>query len=259
MKQAIKNFLHQLLLPRGRQFVMNDALHIEWSSDVISDNNRKIHIFYNSRPRASTTVILCHPYLAEAHQFFMRSGHADMYLKLGCNVVLLDFNGFGLSPYQDFNYHIDLRLVSEYCAEHFPGTRLIAHGISFGGSHTVNAASLHHHKLERLIVENTLDSNLSYYKSRSKKLYYFMRFLMLFSSRINANHDYIKGCSNIRDIEKVLFIYNEADMLTTIEMGKKLYAGCAVPAQLVIMQGKHLEAIEKNPELYQDTIKEFIL
>lgn len=84
-----------------------------------------------------------------------------------------------------------------------------------------------------------------------------MRILMKLSSRINANHDYIKAASKMHH-NGVLFIYNIEDDLTTVAMGQQIMDNCSPPKKMVTFKGKHLEAYPLNPEAYRNTIRDFI-
>lgn len=257
MKSFINKVFHQILLPRGKQFVLDAQCVQGWETQFVENQGRGIQILYKHLPHATKTVILAHPYLGDARQFFQKRGYTDMYLEMGCNVVLFDFNGFGESPFLDFSYDKDLAMIATFCKDKFSNTNLIGHGISFGGSHTVTYGTYDNHKMDKFIIENILDSNLSYYRKRSKSLYNLMRVLMKFSSRINANHDYIKAASKMHH-HGALFIYNDEDDLTTVAMGKKLIEQCPEPKKMVIFNGKHLEAYSKNTDKYKNTIREFI-
>ena len=224
---------------------------------MFSINKRTLHVLYREAPDAAHTVIMAHPYLADAHQFFLKRGYPDMYLELGCNVVLFDFNGFGRSPFDDFAYEKDSAMAANFATLRFPATKLIGHGISFGGSNTITYATKNPHGVSRFIIENVLDSNLSYYKKRNIKLYRLMRVLMNLSGRINANHDYVKASALMKH-KGALFIYNDEDDLTTLAMGQQLFESCPEPKSLAVFHGKHLEAYPNSPDLYRQTIRNFI-
>lgn len=258
MRQRLNQFTQKILLPRGLQYVRQDSLHKDWTQEKIDKKKSIISIYYKETKGADTTVILNHPYLAEAHQYFIKGGYYKLYLSLNCHVILLDFNGFGESTYTGFNYSRDIRTVVEYAINRFKGTRIVVHGISFGGNHLMTYASQKDHHLHKIIIENSLDHNLAYYKIRNKKLFYFLKALTFVFRNLNKNADYIEACRHIHSVREVLFIYNDEDKLTPIETGNNLYNACPVPKKMEIMNGKHLEAYPKNPVKYREIIKNFI-
>lgn len=257
MQRLINRFLHQIILPRGRQFVLDPGLQEGWTQKLFTHNNRSVNLIFKTVTGAKKTVILAHPYLADARQFYQKRGYDTLYLDLRCNVVLFDFNGFGETPFQDFSYEKDLDMVTAFTSEHFPDTKLILHGISFGGSHTISYATHNPNNVDKFIIENTLDSNLSYYKKRNFRLYKLMRVMMKISSKINANHNYVVAARKMKH-NGVLFIYNDEDDLTTIAMGKQIMSNCPEPKRLEVFRGKHLEAYPNSPDLYRQTIRNFI-
>lgn len=259
MKGKIKKIIHQLILPRGNQFIEDPELAIGWEKNIIVFDNKQICVLHQSPVTAHSIIILAHPYLSEARQFYLKRGHAAMYLNMGFHVVLFDFNGFGESPFEDFNYEEDVRIVAEHFKAKYPDKNISGHGISFGASHVLSYATKMNHHFKKIIVENCLDSNLTYYRKRNIKLFYVMKSLMAIFPGANKNHDYVKSAGNILKVENMLLIYNQEDDLTTIEMGQKILAKCNVPAHLEIFKGKHLEAYQKDTLKYVSVISKFLI
>ena len=260
MKSFIKNSLHKVLLPRGRAYQEDSLLHEGWFKHFIESKSKSICVIYKetNNPIVKGTIFLSHPYLADAKQFFLRNGHANMYLSAGYNVVIFDYNGFGESKFSDFNYAEDLSIVVKHYREKLPKATFYGHGVSFGASNLINYTTYPSHQLDKIIIENCLDSNLTYYKKRNIKLYFMMKGIMTVFPFANKNHDYIKGVSKIVEDVKVLFLYNTEDTLTTVAMGEKLQKYCSKPSSLVIFGGKHLEAYNTEPERYKTTVGTFL-
>jgi len=261
MKSLIKNTLHKVLLPRGRAYTEDPLLIKEWFKQYVEVGLKSICVIHKktNHPTTLGMVFLSHPYLADAKQFFLKNGHALMYLELGYDVVVFDYNGFGESKFTDFNYPDDLRIVINHFRSLFPSTSFYGHGISFGASNLINYTINSEHQLLKIIIENCLDSNLTYYKKRNIKLYFLMKGLMKVFPFANRNHDYSKGVQQIKNISKVLFLYNTDDTLTTVEMGEKLQKNCAMPSELVIFGGKHLDAYTTEPKRYKELLSRFFV
>jgi len=260
IRSTIKNTLHKLLLPRGRAYREDETLVKNWIKEYVLKGQKNICIIHqqiDQNLNSNGIVFLSHPYLADAKQFFLKHGHAEMYLELGFKVVILDYNGFGESTFHNFNYAEDLGIVVKHFSNLYPNIPLYGHGISFGASNLINYSTEANHLLNKIIIENCLDSNLTYYKKRNKKLFYMMKGLMKIFPAANKNHNYIKGVGKIIDISKILFIYNTDDTLTTIEMGEKLQVNCKLPSELAIFGGKHLEAFDAEPERYRNIVTLF--
>ncbi len=248
-----------LLMPRGRKYNPDAQLETGWTKALEEYKNKKICIIHKKTEGISKgTVILAHPYLSEAKLFYLRRGHAQMYLSLGFDVFLFDFNGFGESPFLNFDYEEDLMIVAKFAKAHNPSLPVFGHGISFGASHTLTYATWKTNVFEKIIIENCLDSNLSYYRKRNKKLHFLMLGLMKVFPAVNKNNDYTKSIRNLKHISDILFIYNTEDDLTTIAMGEQLLQNCNLPGRLEIFEGKHLNAFQDNENRYNDVVSSFI-
>lgn len=259
MKKPIRKILKNLLFSRSGQYRPEPELEKDWNKIWIESSHKRICTLSKIDPSsAAPFVILAHPYVAEAKLFFIKNGHANMYLRQNINVIIPDFNGFGESPFVNFRFEEDLSLVTQYLARHYPNRHIIVHGISFGASQTINFAGLSPMPVQRIIVENCLDSNLSYYKKRNKYIYILTRLLMALYPSGNKNHNYIRSIARLHPHQKVLFIYNSEDDLTTIEMGQQLKNACSVPNEMIVFPGAHLKAYKESPDRYSDSIRTFI-
>lgn len=258
LKAIIKKRLHNVLMPRGKNYIHLTELELEWDTVSITKGQKNISSIFKILDLKFPTVFLCHPYLAESRQFFLRRGHAKMYLDLGVNVVLFDFNGFGKSPFENFKYEEDLDMILRYFKNLMPHSVFTGHGISFGASQVINYTSQPNHLFDNIIIENCLDSNLSYYKKRNPKIHLLMRTLMILLPGVNKNHNYIKSAGKISKVNAALLIYNEEDDLTTISMGKQIQQNLTVMNEFLICKGRHLEAFEKNKDLYTHCVNTLI-
>lgn len=259
LKKYLRTLAHQLLLPRGRSYHSDTSLETGWEKISISRGHSFISALVRGpETKVAGTVVLSHPYLSDAKQFFLKRGHAGMYLELGYRVVLFDYNGFGESPFQDFSYESDIKAVVTYVKNQYREQSLTGHGVSFGASHVITYSTFSDQLFDSIIIENCLDSNLSYYKKRNKALHLLMLSLMRFFPGINRHHDYIKSISCLAPLKKVLFIYNTHDDLTTINMGNQLSAACNMPGDMAIFEGKHLNAFQDNKKKYTRLITSFL-
>lgn len=259
IKKSIRNFTHKLLLPRGRKYIPDAELEFGWTKVNEQYKNKQICILYKKTNQISKgKVILAHPYLSDAKLFYLKHGHAQMYIQKGFDVYLFDFNGFGESPFLNFYYEEDLMIVAEFAKKTNPTLPVFGHGISFGASHTLTYSTWKNNVFNKIIIENCLDTNLSYYKKRNKKLYYLMLGLMKIFPDVNKHHDYIISSKKLKYASKVLFIYNTKDDLTTIDMGKQLHQNCSVSSILEIFEGQHLNAYKDNVIRYTEVILSFL-
>ena len=85
-----------------------------------------------------------------------------------------------------------------------------------------------------------------------------MLILMRIFPSANKDHNYVKSVANLKNCQKVLFVYNTDDELTTIDMGNKLSSACNVPCELMICKGTHLSAYQDNTEQYRQKLTSFL-
>lgn len=260
MKSFLLNQLHSLILPRGKAYKEEKGLDDGWDKYFVQGNKK--HLCCLSKKTELTScavgiVILCHPYLSDAKQYYLKNGHAEVYLALGFNVILFDFNGFGESSFHNFSYEEDIALVVKDGQTKNPNLPIYGHGISFGAANIIVYAAMKNSSFDKIIIENCLNSNLNYYKVRKKSIYYLMKGMMKVFPKINKNHDYTIQIGKNAVKREVLFLYNTDDSLTTIEMGHQLAASCRSPYQFEVFAGQHLEAISKERSRYIAVLKSF--
>ncbi|MBC7885822.1 MAG: hypothetical protein H7X99_10125 [Saprospiraceae bacterium] len=261
MKSVFNQLIHKILLPRGRTYDSDKTLEAGWEKVTLEgENKKKISVLFQKPDKKTIkgVVLLSHPYVSDAKQFFLKSGHAEMYLKNGFMVIIPDFNGFGESPFQNFDYTTDLVTVGNFFTRTYHDIPFFGHGISFGASNLINYCTTSNHILDKIIVENCLDSNLSYYKNRNQRLFFIMKGLMKIFPSLNKHHDYTKSISQLKHTRDILFIYNLEDTLTTIHMGKQIMTNCVLPCHMEIFKGKHLEAYVNEPVRYREIIVAFL-
>jgi hypothetical protein len=261
MAGRLNKILFRMLLPRGGNFRIKPFLERDWQSGKIKISNTPLRFLFHTPDKSQApkySVLLAHPYLSEGRYFFIRSGIADMYRQLSCNVYICDFNGFGRSPFRDFDFEKDLIGTGKHISQMHPDTKVILHGISFGAAQSILACTQEHHPFTGLIIENCLDHNLSYFKVRSRKLYYLLRFLNLLRPESAKKHHYTERITEIKLLSAVLFIYCEADTLTTPDMGRKLYNNTGIPSSMQIFRGGHLEASAHDVSEYRAVLERFL-
>ena len=174
-----QSFIHRTILPRGISYISDISLEKGWEKRMINTDQKSISILskQNMDQPSLGVVILSHPYLSDAKQFFLKNPHTQVYLENGFIVYLFDFNGFGESRFTDFNYVQDLDIVVKQGQALHPNLPLYLHGVSFGASNVINYSTTPNNLVSKIIVENCLDSNLNYYRLRNKKLFYSMKFI----------------------------------------------------------------------------------
>lgn len=103
-----------------------------WQRLSISRRGRElaaIQIRASGGPGPRPQALLIHPRSARGKMFFIRCQRARYHLAAGCDVVMLDLNGFGESERIDLDYAGDVAAAARALSEEAP---VIVHGVSFG-------------------------------------------------------------------------------------------------------------------------------
>lgn len=248
--------LKKLFFPRAYQYEAQPYAK-EYDIRHVSRKGKQLEYILFSKGH-DRLVILCHPYLIEAKDFYLQSGHISMYEELGYDVMIFDFNGFGNSDDIDLDMHKDLALLSIHAKNELGYKKIYAHGISMGAAMIINCAHTETHKIDKIIVENCLDETASYFKKRNKKLYFLMTGINKALPFIGKRTFYYKDIAGLRITSEALLLYNDEDDLTTVEMGEKLSSRINIPAEMHVLKGTHLSAIETDREKYMDLITSFL-
>jgi hypothetical protein len=257
VKYSVKKLLFDRIFSRGRKYIHKEVQNPDYQKTFTEC--RKIRIVYylqNNSKKDEGCVILAHPYLSAAKQFYLEQTYFDMYHNLGFHVLTFDFNGFGETKFIDFNFHHDIEEVADWVKSNLGSNYIIGHGISFGAAQMIRMAQNHSNVFSKIIIENCLDKSIHYFKVRNKKIYFFLTLIYFLNKAQKQKNDYTKLISTITNIDKVGFIYCKQDTLTTVEMGELLIKNCVVPFEKVICEGGHLKAINDH-KVYVKFIESF--
>jgi pimeloyl-ACP methyl ester carboxylesterase len=88
--------------------------------------------FWGAAAPAQGTLVLAHPMGKAAKGFWLRQGHAGLFLRAGFNVLVFDCNGFGESEAVSFDYPADILAAGRWAAKRTPSLPIGLVGASFG-------------------------------------------------------------------------------------------------------------------------------
>ena len=114
-------------------------------------------------PTLRGVALLMHPITRYAKYFFVKSDLVQTYLDLGYRVVVMDFNGYGESEFNDFRYWQDIVAVTSEIRKRFPEPGFVAHGLSFSGFVLIPVI----HRLPnnaKIVIENIYDSFYGFWR-----------------------------------------------------------------------------------------------
>jgi len=209
-----------------------------------------IHAWYFPTPAASdtrVTVLICH---GNAGNNSHRLGTASLFLDLGCNVLLFDYRGYGLSDGRpsEANTSADARAAWDWLVEEKkarPG-EIAIFGRSLGGAVAVELAG--YVECRALILESTFTS----VADMAGRLYPFLPVRCLLRTRFDS-------ASRIGSLTcPILMAHSPSDEVVPYELGRRLFEAAGSKARFFDLTGGHNELKSLNNELYRKALRDFI-
>lgn len=161
----------------------------------------------------------------------------------------------------------DVAKWAEYIVQLDSDAEIILHGLSMGAATVMMCSAEDLPANVKGIVEDCgYTSVWDIFADELRYLYNLPKFPFLHASNVVANlragYD-LKEASALEQIKNsklpILFIHGSEDTMVYPDMAYKLYESCRAPKQLLIVEGAgHAESYLINPELYFNTIFEFL-
>jgi len=171
------------------------------------------------------------------------------FYKIGANVFIIDYRGYGLSEgkpseagiYKDAEAAFDYLLTRK----EIDPKKIVAYGASLGGAVAVDLAT------KRDLAGLIIDSSFNNAASMAKRIMPFVP-SFLFKTKLDS----AKKIKNMT-IPK-LFIHSKEDEIVPFELGRKLYEGAPLPKSFLEIRGAHVNLHEEDSEKFFNAIDEFL-
>ncbi len=212
-----------------------------------SDDTYRLNAWFIPSANAKFTLLFFH---GNAGNISDRLDKILIFNKLGLNVFIIDYRGYGNSqgaPSEN-SFYKDARASYDYLIkeEKTPKDRIIIYGESLGGAVAVDLAS----KIESKAL--IIDSSFTRAADMAKIL-----FPMLPSFLLSIKFDSIKKIKNIKS-EK-LFIHSVDDEVIPFKLGEKLFKEASIPKYFLEIEGGHNTNFLDSKEKYIAGIKSFLI
>ena len=94
MYRKFQQFIKPLFLTKSVKYTPPTDIHQHWISSHVETSRGSIATRYwlHQKNPEHKTVILVHPYDIQAKDFYLTSGHPELYHKMGFHVLIFDFN-----------------------------------------------------------------------------------------------------------------------------------------------------------------------
>ena len=186
---------------------------------VTTSDGKKIHTWLLLQPNSRDVPTLIYFHGNAGNMGYRLSNAASMYAKIGINILMMDYRGYGRSTGSpsEIGLNLDADAVLEYAATHpkLINSPMIAFGRSLGGAVSVALAARHPDIVKGIILENT-------FLSIGAMVDILMPFLTVIKPFVlNIKWDSDAKMPDL--IQPVLFISGDADQLVPPLHMKQLF------------------------------------
>jgi len=213
---------------------------------ILTKDGLKINGWFIPNDNAKHTLFFCH---GNAGNIANRLDKIAMLHRLGVNVFIIDYRGFGRSQGRpsEKGIYLDAQAAYDYLTANrkIKPEAIILYGESLGSAVVINLAS--EVKILALIAEGAFSSG----KDMAKEIYPFLP-AHLFSYKFDSLTK-IKRVSAAK-----LFIHSIADEVVPFRLAQKIFSTAGEPKHFVQLNGGHNTAFLDYPGEYSGAIISFI-
>jgi len=205
-----------------------------------------VHGWLIKAPSAQSTLIFFH---GNAGNIGDRLGKIDLFHKIGLNVLIIDYRGYGKSEGKPTEQGIydDATAAYDYLVSRsdMKGQNIISYGASLGGAVAIDLAI--HRKVSCLIVDSTFSSAAD----MAKRIFPFIPSFLI-QTKMNS-------VAKIKSIHvPKLFIHSIEDQTVPFELGKRLYDAAPGDKKFIEIIGDHNDGHFQDQEKIKNGISKFL-
>lgn len=216
--------------------------------------------YWKSAENAKATVVLAHPMGKSAKAFWLRYGHADLFIANGYNVLIYDANGFGESQGFSFQYPNDIYAAGVFAQNKAPELNVGLIGASFGAAWGLCSLAQANHPYKMAVLEGVFPTLPEFWK------HYPVAHAVLQASNIvvpkfNRELNPLRKSGQIKQKPPILLMYSESDIYTPPIFGHKLKAALEPHTSVelhTVQSAEHTHIYRDQPEQYQARVLPFL-
>ncbi len=238
----------RMYFPRRQLEAQPSDLGLAYEDVFFSTADRvRVHGWWVPANENRGAVLFCH---GNAGNISHRLESIEIFHRLGLNVFIFDYRGFGRSggrPSEEGTYQ-DAGAAYDYLhgEREIPPERIVIFGRSLGGAVAVETAG--RRKAAALICESSFTSSLD----MARRITPFLPVRLLIFDRYET-------------VEKVgrltvpkLFIHSPEDELVPFEQGERLFKAAAEPKKFLAIRGGHGDGFLQSEPAYSEEIDAFL-
>jgi hypothetical protein len=212
-----------------------------------TDDGVRIHAFYLPAPGADRALLFLHGNAGNASH---RLPNAADLMRLSCNVLLLDYRGYGLSEGRpsERGAYADARAGLAHLKDQrgFPESRIVLFGRSLGGAVAVDLA------LDRPVAGVILESTFSSVSDLARSLGG-----PLMGALAGRRFDSVAKIDRVR--APLLFFHGDLDEIVDSALGRRLFEAARQPKSFETIAGAgHNDTVQVGGRRYYDRIRVFL-
>lgn len=211
-----------------------------------TEDKVKLNGWFIKTKQAKATVIFAH---GNGGNIGHRLDKIDFFNKLGVNLFIFDYRGYGQSqgvPSENGLY-LDMQAAYKFVNNEKIIRPIILYGESLGGAIAVDLAAQSNFAIDGLILE----SSFSNIKDMAKTIYPFLP-----SGFLKTKFDSTAKISKVK-IPK-LHLHSKDDDIVPIALAQKLFAAGNDPKKFTVLAGGHNDCFFISEDLILDSISKFI-
>lgn len=196
-------------------------------------------------PKAATIIFLH----GNAGNISHRLDKIALLYKMGLNVFILDYRGYGKSQGtpSEPGIYLDAQAAYDYVKgrNDLKGMRILLYGESVGGAAAIDLAK--HRQVDGLIAESTFSSA----KDMARVILPFIPPVL-----VSVKLDSVSKLADLKAPK--LFIHSRYDEIVPFRLGQKLFQAAAEPKEFLEIDGDHNEGYALSYQIYFGGIKDFL-
>ncbi len=213
---------------------------------LTSEDGVKINGWFIRHPQAKSTFLYFH---GNAGNMTHRLEKIQMFHKLGLNIFIIDYRGYGKSEGQptEKGVYRDARAAYDYLLSRkdIDLKKIIAYGDSLGGVVAVDLA------IQRSVACLIVDSSFSSGADIAKDIFPFVPSMIL-TTKMDSKKK-VKAIT----IPK-LFIHSVNDEIIPFYLGERLFQAASEPKQFLKITGGHNTSHIDSQDIYQSGFRKFL-
>lgn len=236
--------------------------------EIESFDNLKLHGYKINNENSNVWVITVHGYMGSGSKM---ASYAENFYNMGYNVLVPDLRGHGKSEGDyigmGWNDRKDILRWIDLILKENNNAKIILHGVSMGGATVMMTSGEELPENVKCIIEDCgYSSVVDEFEDKLKNIFNLPKTPILQAadlvSRVRAGY-WFSDASSVNQLKKakvpILFIHGDKDDFVPYDMLDKVYNAADVEKEKLVVEGaEHAKSAYVNPELYWNTISNFI-